>query len=303
MRFKRTIFGLSLAIGFSTVQAHGQACCATGSGLSPARLGLHENYGLGVTLRAAWIYGRFGASKQYQPAAAGTREIGFEQDLFGAIRWLERGQFAVLLPIVQTYRKSHSEVSTGAGVGDVNLAARYDFIWGGRYRSVPGLALLVGLTLPTGTPPEQSTRPLATDATGRGLFQANVGVALEKLLGPTITSIAGIVAWRNRAEFRNVSVTAAPELRVLGTFAYVFPGEQSLGLFGSYATEGNSRINGVVAQGTARRELLVGAFSTIPIGDSFRLRFGLALHPPLDGIGRNQPAAASTFVGLNWSSP
>ncbi len=297
------IFGLTLAGALLSRPVQGQACCATGSGLSPARLGLHENYGLGLTMRAQLGLGRHDETGQHLSAAAGTRELGFAEDLFGAIRWMERGQFAALLPVVQTYRRSHTETSTGAGLGDVNLTARYDFIWGGRYRYVPGVAVLVGVTLPTGTPPEMATRPLATDATGRGLLQANFGVALEKVLGPTVTSVAGILAWRRTAEFHGVSVAAAPEVRLLATFAYVLPAEQSLGVFGSYTTEGNSRLNGIAAGGTARREVQLGAFAAIPLSELFRLRFGLALNPPVDGFGRNQPAAASTFAGINWSRP
>lgn len=299
----RLACGLVLVGALAPSHALAQACCATGSGLSPARLGLHDNYGLGMTQRAEWVLGQYDPDGHYASKATGTREFGFAEDLFFAVRWLARGQSAVLVPFVETYRKSHAEASTGGGIGDIVLTLRYDAVLASRYRYIPGFALLGGVTLPTGTPPEAARRPLATDATGRGLLQLSVGVALEKTFGPTIVSFATIAALRRSAAFGGVTLSAAPELRNLGTVAYVFAGEQALGLFGSYAFEGDAEVNGAKAKGSARRELQVGAFAALPLSESFRLRFGLSVHPPLSGLGRNQPAVAASFLGINWSHP
>ncbi|HEX3344475.1 MAG TPA: hypothetical protein VHS09_07865 [Polyangiaceae bacterium] len=151
--------------------ARAQACCAGGSAVTPGRLELHEDALVGAELRAAALLGSYDTGGRYRANPAGDTEGDFEEDLLGAVRVLRRGQVALLVPLVETQRQDPRDGGHfGGGIGDVNLGARYDFVLAGESRVVPGVALLGGVTFPTGKPPELASPPLAVDATGIGAF-------------------------------------------------------------------------------------------------------------------------------------
>ena len=52
--------------------------------------------------------------------------MDFAQDLLLALRVLPRAQISVLMPFVETWRAIPGQTEFGAGVGDLNLGARYD---------------------------------------------------------------------------------------------------------------------------------------------------------------------------------
>ena len=124
--------------------------------------------------------GSYDTGGRFHGSPAGATEFDFEEDLFGAVRVLRRGQVALLAPFVETQRQTRVDGGhLGAGVGDINASFRYDFFLAGESRYVPGVALLGGVTLPTGRAPESATAPLAVDATGIGAWQANVALKLS----------------------------------------------------------------------------------------------------------------------------
>src|SRR5262245_28901510 len=121
--------------------ARAQACCAGSSAVTPARLALHEDALVGVQLRAASVIGSFDAHGDYRGSPAGVSELDFEEDLFGAVRFLERGQASLLVPFLETHRATRTLSETGGGIGDLNLSARWDFTRSGESRVVPGIAM------------------------------------------------------------------------------------------------------------------------------------------------------------------
>src|SRR5512143_2283775 len=129
-----------------------QACCAGSNAVTPARLGLHDEAVVGAQMRATSAFGSNDAAGRYVPAPAGASEVDLEQDLYSAVRVLDRGQLAVLLPFVETHRASGGLSEIGGGVGDVNFSARYDVLRARESRWWPGVGLLAGVTLPTGKP-------------------------------------------------------------------------------------------------------------------------------------------------------
>src|SRR6478752_7535654 len=155
---------LALAAGLTARPrtAAAQACCV-GSGLvTPARLRTFEYRAVGVQMRARSVMGAFRESGSYATSAAGTRDVGFEEDLFGALRLGPRLQVALLAPFVQTSRAVSGASGFGGGLGDIAASARFDVTNAGTRGLWPGLAILAGLTVPTGTPPDEADDPLAT---------------------------------------------------------------------------------------------------------------------------------------------
>jgi len=286
-------------------RALAQACCAGGSVITPARLALHEDALVGLQQKAGSVLGTYDLGSNYRPQPPGVTELDFEQDLFAALRVLPRGQVALLVPLLETRRSSplldsHGGGSQfGGGVGDVNVSGRYDFTVAGQSRYVPGIALLVGLTMPTGRTPESSTPPLLSNATGIGAFQLNAALALEQTFGPWLLDASGIVAKRTDHE----GETPGTQVTLLAAGAYVFDNDAALALAASYALEGDATSSGSDVPYSARRVTTLTLSGLWPVSDAWKLLGGFYLNPPVTSLGNNQPAAAGITYTLirSWS--
>lgn len=300
-----TFVSLALALLLSawTRSADAQACCAGAGAVTPARLGLHDDAIAGVLLKAGAQLGAHAPDGAYRPTPRGAAEVDFEQHVFGAVRVLRRGQLGVLVPFVETHRRTMTRSETGGGLGDVNLSARYDFVRARESRSVPGIGLLLGMTLPTGTSAESAERPLATDATGVGAVQANAGVGVEQIFGSWLIGVSGIAALRAPRTVGQTRMALAPEVLALASAAYVFPSGASAALAASLTLEGDASANGVKVPSSARRLASLSLAASHPITDELRAVGSLFASPPLDGFGQNQLVRVGATLGLTHSFP
>ena len=282
-------------------RAWGQACCAGGSAVTPARLELHEQALAGVELKAGGSPGSYEASGHYVGSPAGDTEFDFEQDLFGAVRVLRRGQLALLVPFVETQRQTPRDGGhLGGGLGDINASARYDFVVAGESFYVPGIAVLAGVTLPTGTPPESATAPLAVDATGIGAWQANVALALEQTYGPWLINATGIVAKRTSRS----GETLGTQVTLLAAGAYTFDSDAAIALSASYALEGDATNADGTSVPESSRHLTTLSLSVLwPVSDVVRLFGGVYVEPPISRFGSNQPSVSGLTLTVirSWS--
>lgn len=256
---------------------------------------------MGAELKAGTVLGTYDPSGRFLGSPRGVTEGDFEEDLFGAVRVLRRGQVALLVPFVETQRQDPTDGGhVGGGIGDVNLSARYDVILAGESHLVPGVALLAGVTFPTGRPPELASPPLAVDATGTGAFQGNVALAIEQTYGPWLLNATGLLAVRS-ARFGE---QLAPQGTLLAAAAYTLPSDVAVALSASYAFEGEATFSdGMSAAGSSKRLTVVTLSGFWPVTDTWRLLGGVYLDPPVDRLGSNQPAAGGlTFTVIrSWS--
>ena len=223
--------------------------------------------------------------------------------LVGALRVLPRGQVAALVPLVETYRATRHDSQFGGGVGDVNLSARYDFVVAGESRWMPGVAVHAGVTFPTGRPVESARPPLATDATGIGAYQANVGLSLEQLEGPWLFGLSALVAQRATRTVNDVSTSLGSQWTLLATTAYTFSNDTALAAVLTYTLEGNAKVAGAERPGTSRRLPVFNLSGVYPFSDHLRLQGGLFTTLPISGWGRNSPSDAGLTMTLvhSWS--
>lgn len=299
---------LALTLGVLVAGAPGaawaQACCAGSGALTPGRLAMHEQALVGAELRAASVYGSFDGRGHYATPPAGANEQDFEEDVFGAVRFLRRGQAALFVPFLETRRQTRSlGAEIGGGVGDVNLSARWDFIDAGRYQVMPGVGLLAGITFPTGTAPDAATNPQATDATGIGAFQGNVGIALEQTFGAWLFNATLLAAKRTPREAQGVRTTLGTQWTTLAAVAYAFPDDSALAFVASYMFEGDATIGGHDAPDSGRRLLRLNLSGTHPLSDRLRLQASAGFDPPIPHVGQNQnPSVSLLFAVLfSWS--
>ncbi|HEX6275302.1 MAG TPA: transporter [Polyangiaceae bacterium] len=282
---------MSAALLFATFghseQARAQACCAGASAITPARLELHERFLFGVELRAASMFGSFDSDAEFRESPPGAAQWDFEQNVFGSLRLFRRGQLGVLVPVLESWRRTDTTGSEfGGGLGDVNVNARYDFIYGNELRYAPGVALLFGVTAPTGRAPEAAEEPLGSDATGLGAWQLSAGLALERAFGDFLLSAAGIFSQRTARDVRGIESELSPELSGLLGVAYTVRDDVSVAAVGTYTYEGNAMVEDEEVPNTARRKLRVAAVASVSIQDEWRLQGGFFGDPP--ALGQNE---------------
>lgn len=291
---------LSLSLPLQARRASAQACCAGSGAVTPARLGLHEDALIGLQLRYAGHLGSHDAAGAYVPTPSHAREINAEQNLFGAVRVLPRVQLAALLPFIETHRRAYGRSSTGGGIGDLNLAARWDPLLAGETRLVPGVGLLAGVTFPTGRTAEDAKEPMATDATGIGAVQANGGIALEQAYGPWFVGVSGLMAWRSPRTVRGLQMQLAPQYTLLAAIGYAFPSGATAALSALYTVEGLARVDGAAVPASDRRVVSGSLAGSLPITDWLRLVASLFANPPFRSFGLNQPVTAGGTLGVIW---
>ncbi|MDB4947039.1 MAG: hypothetical protein JWP97_6573 [Labilithrix sp.] len=278
--------------------ARAQACCAGSGVVTPGRLAVHEDALIALQARAAHVIGSFDSGGHYGTPQAGASEQNFEQDLIGAVRLpvVDRAQLALLVPLVENRRTAGGISEVGAGLGDVNLSARYDLVYAGMHRYVPGVAALAGITFPSGRTPEDASQPLATDATGIGAFQGNVGLTVEQLFGNWLVSAYGIVAKRASRTANGVSTTLGTQWTALAAVAYSLPRDYAVAASVSFTAEGSSEVQGATVAGSSRRIPVVALTGVAPVSDHFRFQGGLNLSPPIPSFGKNQPATVGLLI-------
>jgi hypothetical protein len=227
----------------------------------------------------------------------------FEQALAASLRLSRAAQVALVLRAVQTHRSAGALDEWGGGIGDVSASARYELVQAAEYRRFPGVAILAGATAPTGTAPEAATRPLATDATGAGSYDASLGVGLEKALGPVL---AGVSVWATHRFARTISIAGAAPLTAsfglrgswLAYAGYVLPSETTIALYASGFEEGDATIGGTTDPATGRRQTTVGLAGVLPFANAWRVRAAVFVDPPVSSLGRNQRAGAGGTIAV-----
>ena len=110
-------------------------------------------------MRARSVMGAFGGTGSYATSASGNREVGFEEDLFGAVRLGSHLQVGLWAPFVQTSRQAGSLSGWGGGLGDVAANVRFDAVNAGDAWRLAGGRAAGGALGPDRPAPRRSGRP------------------------------------------------------------------------------------------------------------------------------------------------
>jgi hypothetical protein len=266
-------------------------------------LAIHEDAAVGLTLKATTITGAFDAAGTFIPSPAGTAEVDGEEDVVAALRVLERGQVTAFVPFIQTWRKTPSLSEVGGGIGDVNLGGRYDFYSAGQSLTWPGVAVLFGLTVPTGIPPENAHTPLGTGATGIGAFQLTGGLGFEQSFGPWLANLTALLSQRLPRHVGSIDETLGLQLSALAGVGYAFESGSSVALGLGFTGERDAVVNGARVPASGRSVSMVSLSGMLPLAEQWRLQGSFFVDVTVNGFGRNQPAGPGiTFTVLRtWS--
>src|SRR3954454_6585527 len=101
------VVALALAAGITARPrtAAAQSCCVGTGLITPARLRTFEDHAVGMQMRARSVMGAFGPSGSYASSVSGNRDLGFEESLFGALRFGSHFQVGLSAPFLQTSRQ------------------------------------------------------------------------------------------------------------------------------------------------------------------------------------------------------
>lgn len=283
--------------------ARAQACCVAPSTTGLGRLAPYETTLAGIEARGAATYGSFDPQGRLRGAPRGTHDVALEQNLFASMRFLARGQGTVTVPFVETLRASGGGSSAGGGLGDVRLAARWDAVYSEDARPWPGVALLAGVSMPTGVAPERATNALATDATGTGTTQGWAGAAFEETRGPWLVAASGIVTVRAERDIAGVRSSLPPRFvaGLVGARAWTSGFVLSLG--GAYSIEGDASLDGAKIPSSARRALQATTSLQVPLWSGARLVVAAFVTPPIAGFTAGEGATGGLSLALvvPWS--
>jgi hypothetical protein len=307
----RTALSLVVALSVLVVaarDARAQACCVATGLTTPARLRVDEQLAIGLQTRVRTVVGAFGPDGSYAATPDGNRELGGEEDLLAAARLGSRLQVALQVPFVQTSRRvatpgAPALTDWGGGLGDVAVSGRWEPLRPDeRGLGWPGLALLVGVSAPTGRPADQAGDPLAASATGIGSWRGEVGIAVEAVVRRLFVTGTLSVAQRTGRTVGQpptvVRQSFAPQLTAALVGGYALSGGATVGAFAVTTRQGNGRDgNGEIA-GSGLALFTAGLAGALPLADGWRLQAALAGDLPADGLGRNQTAGLAFTAAL-----
>ena len=291
MHSRAALLGLAAAAAFFAAEhrARAQACCVSTSAIFPARLADGESGLVGATVKGSVAFGSFDGQHVLHGEPDGAGEFDLGQTLLVTARvGDEPVQINVAVPFVETFRSVPGTSDFGGGLGDLSLSMRWDVVQNGRDPVVPGIAPLLSLTVPSGTPLDMAQNPLGADATGLGGAQLGAGIAFEKSFGRMLFALTGTAAFHGARTVHDLHSQLGPDLAGTLGVSYTFPKGLSLGGALTYTGSWDSTVAGASVPDSARALTTLALVSALPLKGGMRLLGSLFFTPPISGVGQNE---------------
>jgi hypothetical protein len=236
-----------------------------------------------------------------------------------AYRMNKHFQIGLVLPYVfNTTNSPNVTKQNGSGVGDMTISSRYEFFHEFQLRNTgskksidsktPYLALILGVTIPTGKSDENAK--YEADITGKGFFSTNVGISVTKSIVRNRLQLSADLSWQhgfNHQYDKYFGETVSPFTKRPGdkinydmTANYIFGSEHALALTvmgfsqGSYVLNNNN----TVTDSEERNFSFAMAYTYYP-HVQFRITPSIKWNLPGDNLGRN--AIGTTTFNINFT--
>jgi hypothetical protein len=249
-----------------------QACCAGGAAYQPARLKLHEDWLVGISLQAS---DELGYSDQHgvYSARSSSGEQDFIENVLGTVRVFDRGQVGISVPFDESNRYAQSLHQFGGSIGDISLTGRWDFLYSNESAHFPGISLLAGVTLPTGIPAESSALPLGANTTGLGAWQVAGGLSLERtFIDRIVVNATALVTQSFERHVLGVEEQLGTQFSGLFAAGWIFRNEAAIALTFTYSDSLDARLNGVAQPDSEIQINTLGIAGGIPLTDEWRIQ-------------------------------
>jgi hypothetical protein len=273
-----------------------QACCAGASTFGSARLDETESAAVGVSMRGSTVMGAFDAAGRYRSAAAGAHEAEVEGAVVAMRRLGGDTQLAVTVPYVATYRAVAGLSDAGSGLGDLQLALRWDALPPGASDRVPGIAWNLSTTVPTGVAPESARQALAADGTGLGAATLAASLTLERPFERLIlqASAGGRLAASRRVDGHEVR--AGRQQFVSASVGWAFRSGGGAAVAVQHRADAASSFDGAPVASSERATTTVGLSGGAPLAS--RWRWQASAFVPTGGGGNRRSLATPTALLL-----
>lgn len=187
---------LLVVLACTAREAEASACCMSASVTGVGRLAIWEDAAAGVMTTYGHGTGLSTSTSAWRGLPAGVLEDDVRLDAWALVRLAESWQVTARVPWVVGLRTAaDGTASVGTGPGDVMAGVRWDVIGLGEYAELPGVALMLSGTAPTGRRPEEATDALGASATGRGAWGVSAALAVEKAVVPWFVRVDGAFTW------------------------------------------------------------------------------------------------------------
>jgi hypothetical protein len=281
--------------------AHAAACCSSASIGDVGRLLIWEKAAIGTSV--AWSNGRgYWATDGAWSALDGAIDNELRTRLWGLVRVSRRHSLSLVLPWVHQHRTAPGIDERGGGVGDVAAGWRFEALEIGERRGAPGVALTLGLVAPSGRAPHDARKPLGTDVTTRGDWQASASVALEWTAYPWFFRIdAGGVyhAPMNRDDL-DARQRFGPAMTASATGGLEAAPGVSIALVARALHEAALHIDGEKIDDSERTDLGIGLAASWQFHPRVTIQAGVDTGLFIDGLGQNQPGRITVTTGLRY---
>jgi hypothetical protein len=295
-RSRNALVGAAFGLLLGASAAQAQPCCAGVNLLTPARLAQHEEALVAFQAKGSDIVGSFDEGRQFV-SPRGASEVDLEQDLIGTLRFLDRGQVSLLVPLAESGKSDPGVSQFGGGLGDLSVSARWDFINAREGGSgLPGVAVLAGITAPTGRPVESAAPPLGADATGTGAWQGGVGLAVEQSWRHLFAVGTALLTQSAPRHVDGISETLGLQFSAGAALGWAFDGGPALGATLTFVQARDVVINGQLQPHTSRSQTVLGVALAKPLGEDWRVQGALSAQVPISGLAQNEPSSIGLSV-------
>lgn len=290
-------FWLILGLLAVPAAARAAACCLSTSAFGAGRLAIWEEAAFGLSSSFGTAVGSFDQRGKYLPfndyEDRESRLLGW-----GILRLSPSLEASLRLPWVFGTRAAAGRQESGSGPGDLAAGIRWELLPLGTFQGIPGVALTLGGSAPTGRSPGESRSSLGSDITSRGAWTASAGLSLEKAHDPWFVrlDVAGIASFP--------ATTSGGQQRFGPAFEATLGGgvEVVNGLVVSLAPrvflEGELEREHRSVAGSDVREAALGGAVAWKFDPHWTLQAGVDQILPIDGFSKNRQVRTLGQLGL-----
>lgn len=282
-------------------QVHAAACCISATAVGTGRLLNWEDGAVGLLKSASYALGHWDTDGEWKPFE-GYGELELKATLWGMARLSRRALVSLSVPATLNHRWTDSMSTWGGFLADVSVGFRYDPLLVGEYEELPAVAIVFGVSAPTGRVPGPDTGKLGEGATGRGAWLLSAGVVLEKTVVPWFVRLETIV---------NVPLPGAPGPRgadlwfgpgVSGTLSggYAFDPQTTIALLYRFNWESDQRVDGRVVGDSERLDMGVGLSFSWRFHDHWTVTGSIDTGLFADSAGNNVFGRTTITSGLRY---
>ncbi|MCB9644569.1 MAG: transporter [Myxococcales bacterium] len=287
---------------WSPSRADAAACCVSATVSGVGRLRNWEHFAVGLRTSLLAGTGQWDTKALWHGYGDDYQEHEWRSELWGLVGVHRRVSLFARVPWSVNYRKVGTQDAWDGWFGDLQAGARFELISIGQFLHVPAVALIVGVTAPTGRATGQAQNPLAADVTGRGAWMLSAGVTIEKTFYPGFVQLnAGVqVPLPSEREDLGVWQRFGPGIPVTLSGGVELGDTVVLALVARFFWEDQLVLGDRTIAGSSRIDAGIGLSASWSFDPHWTVQAMFDAGILADGWGLNQPGRLFVSLGLRY---